>query len=55
MIEISPLLQGTPGCDTGSYRYFLLDVQAHCTGVSGVALPAELVEGGQLLMMELAR
>jgi hypothetical protein len=55
VIEVSTLFQGTPGYDTSNYRYFLLDVQAHYTSVNGVALPADLVEGGQLLMMKLAR
>jgi hypothetical protein len=34
---------------------FLLDVQAHYTGVNGVPLDPELVEGGQLLMMKMSR
>ncbi len=55
VIEISNLLKGTPGYDTAAHRYFLLDVQAHYSGVNGVALPSDLVEGGQLLMMKLAR
>jgi hypothetical protein len=55
IVEVSSLFQGTPGYDTDSYRYFLLDVEAHHGSINGVALPAELVEGGQLLMMKLAR
>ena len=55
VVEVSELLRGTAGYDTGAYRYFLLDVQAHYGSVNGVALPVELVEGGQLLMMKLAR
>lgn len=55
IFEISSLLQGTPGYDTGSYRYFMLNVQGHYGSVNGVALPADLVEGGQLLMMKMAR
>jgi hypothetical protein len=55
VVEISELLQGTAGYDTQAYRYFLLDVQAHYGSVNGAPLPAELVEGGQLLVMKLAR
>lgn len=55
IVEVSHLFDGTPGYDTGSYRYFLLDVQAHYGSVNGVALPTDLVEGGQLLMMKMAR
>ena len=55
IVEVSQLFDATPGYDTGSYRYFLLDVQAHYGSVNGVALPADLVEGGQLLMMKMAR
>ena len=55
VVEVSSLFQGTPGYDTDNYRYFLLDVQAHYGSVNGVALPTELVEGGQLLMMKMAR
>jgi hypothetical protein len=55
IIEVSSLFAGTPGYDTQAYRYFLLDVQAHYTSINGVALPADLVEGGQLLMMKVAR
>ena len=55
VVDVSSLFDGTPGYDTGSYRYFLLDVQAHYGSVNGVALPADLVEGGQLLLMKMAR
>ena len=55
VVEVSTLFQGTAGYDTDNYRYFLLDVQAHYGSVNGVALPTELVEGGQLLMMKLPR
>lgn len=55
VVEISPLLQGVAGYDTAANRYFLLDVQAHYSSVNGVALPADLVEGGQLLLMKVAR
>jgi len=55
VVEVSSLFQGTPGYDTNNYRYFLLDVQAHYGSVNGVALATDLVEGGQLLMMKLAR
>ena len=55
IIDVSPLLAGSPGYDTGKFRYFMLDVQAHYTSVNGVPLQAELVEGGQLLMMKVTR
>ena len=55
IVEVSGLFDATPGYDTASYRYFLLNVQAHHGSVSGVPLPADLVEGGQLLMMKQAR
>lgn len=55
IIDVSRLLEGTPGYDTRNVRYFMLDVQAHYPSVNGVALPADLVEGGQLLMMKVAR
>ena len=55
VVEVSTLFQGTAGYDTDNYRYFLLDVQAHYGSVNGVALPTDLVEGGQLLMMKLPR
>lgn len=55
IVDISDLLAGTAGYDTHAYRYFLLDVQAHYDRVNGVQLPADLVEGGQLLVMKLAR
>lgn len=55
IIEVSQLLKGTAGYDTDNFHYFMLDVQAHYGSVNGVALPAELVEGGQLLMMKVAR
>ena len=55
ILEVSSLFAGTPGYDTQAYRYFLLDVQAHYTSINGVSLPADLVEGGQLLMMKVAR
>ena len=55
IVEVSSLFAGTPGYDTQAYRYFLLDVQAHYGSVNGIALPADLVEGGQLLMMKVAR
>ncbi|MCX7041435.1 MAG: hypothetical protein NT117_01835 [Gammaproteobacteria bacterium] len=55
IVEVSGLFAGTPGYDTSSYRYFLLDVQAHHGSINGVALPSDLVEGGQLLLMKQAR
>ena len=55
IIDVSSLFTGVAGYDTDRYRYFLLDVQAHYTAVNGVPLDPELVEGGQLLMMKVAR
>ena len=55
IVDVSRLFDGIAGYDTGHFRYFMLDVQAHYTGVSGVPLDPELVEGGQLLMMKVAR
>ncbi|HJV28845.1 MAG TPA: hypothetical protein VJ673_24425 [Aromatoleum sp.] len=55
IIEVSGLFAGVPGYDTDLFRYFLLDVQAHYNSVNGVPLDAELVEGGQLLMMRAPR
>jgi len=55
VVDVSDLFQGVEGYDTGHYRYFLLDVQAHYSSVNGVALDDELVEGGQLLLMTLTR
>lgn len=55
IVEVSTLFQATPGYDSEHFRYFLLDVQAHYGSINGVALPAGLVEGGQLLMMKTAR
>ena len=41
--------------DIRNYRYFLLDVQAHYASVDGVPVDAALVEGGQLLLMQVPR
>lgn len=49
IIDVTNLFAGEPGFDTGTYRYMLLDVQAH------FAIPGELVEGGQLLMMRVPK
>jgi hypothetical protein len=49
VIEVTSLFDGVPGYDTANNRYFLVDVQAH------YALPGELVQGGQLLMMKAPR
>ncbi|HTF57504.1 MAG TPA: hypothetical protein VK661_09750 [Planctomycetota bacterium] len=51
IIDVTHLFNGVSGYDTKDYCYFLLDVQAHYTDISGTALAAELVEGGQLLLM----
>lgn len=45
VIEITSFFVGVAGFDTSKYRYFLLTSQAH------FGLTAELVEGGQLLLM----
>lgn len=52
IVEVSDLFKGVEGYDTDANRYFLLDVQAHYGSINGVALDAELVEGGQLLLMK---
>ena len=49
IIDVTDLFAGTPGYDVAHNRYFLLDVQAH------YALDSELVEGGQLLLMKVAK
>ncbi len=51
IVEVTDLFTGVAGYDTDSNRYFLLDVQAHYSSVNGVPLDAELVQGGQLLLM----
>jgi hypothetical protein len=48
VIEVTDLFVGVDGYETGLYRYFLLDVQAHFN-IS--ATDPELVEKGQFLMM----
>ncbi len=55
VVDVSALFDGVAGYDTAHYNYFLLDVQAHYTGISGVPLAPELFEGGQLLMMKVAK
>ena len=49
------LFDGVEGYETDNFRYFLLDVQAHYSSVNDVPLDAELVQGGQLLMMKAPR
>lgn len=49
IIEISELFRGVEGYDADYNRYFLLVVQTHR------ALAGEMVEGGQLLLMRVAR
>ncbi len=51
IVEVTKMFKHIRGYDTRKYRYFLLDVQAHYSSVNGVRLDAELVQGGQLLMM----
>lgn len=55
IVEVTEMFDKVKGYDTDNFRYFLLDVQAHYTSVNGVPLDAELVEGGQLLMMKAPR
>lgn len=52
IIEVTKMFKHVRGYDTRHYRYFLLDVQAHYSSVNGVPLDAELVQGGQLLLMK---
>jgi hypothetical protein len=52
VIEVTDLFEGIDGYETGQYRYFLLDVQAH---FDIPATDPELVEKGQLLMMRTLR
>jgi hypothetical protein len=49
IIEVTDLVAGTPGYDVETSRYFVVDVQAH------YALPGELVQDGQLLLMKAPR
>jgi hypothetical protein len=51
IIEVTKMFKHVRGYDTRHFRYFLLDVQAHYSSVNGVPLDAELVQGGQLLLM----
>lgn len=55
IFEVSALFDGVAGYDTSAYRYFMLNVQVHYQSVSGTPLATDLVEGGQLLMMKVAR
>ena len=55
IVEVTDLFEGVNGYDTDTNRYFLFDVQAHYSSVNGVPLDAELVQGGQLLMMKAAK
>ncbi len=50
IVEVSGLFQGVRGYDTRRNRYFLLNVQAHYKHPD-----ADLVEGGQLLLMKVPR
>lgn len=49
IIEVTDLFTGVAGYDVDWNRYFLLDVQAH------YGLDAEIVQGGQLLLMKVPR
>lgn len=49
IVEVSGLFKGVEGYDTARNRYFLLVVQVHRP------VPGEIVAGGQLLLMRLAR
>ncbi|MEP9410853.1 MAG: hypothetical protein HRF42_05515 [Candidatus Brocadia sp.] len=53
IIDVTKLFKGVDGYYTKKYRYFLLDVQAHKTGVPYNT--PEIVEGGQLLLMQVLR
>lgn len=55
IVEVTDMFNKVEGYDTEDFRYFLLDVQAHYSSVNGVPLDAELLEGGQLLMMKAPR
>ena len=55
IVEVTKLFDGVEGYETDNFRYFLLDVQAHYSSVNDVPLDAELVQGGQLLMMKAPR
>ncbi|NWG87301.1 MAG: hypothetical protein HXY26_07305 [Hydrogenophilaceae bacterium] len=50
IVEVSAFFKGVRGYDTKRNRYFLFDVQAHYKHAD-----AELVEGGQLLLMKVPR
>ena len=49
IVEVTGLFAGVAGYDVDANRYFLIDVQAH------YAIPGELVQGGQLLLMRVPR
>jgi len=51
IIEVTDLFAGVEGYNTDLNRYFLLDVQAHYA----ISSDPELVQGGQLLMMKVAK
>jgi hypothetical protein len=53
IIEVTNLFADVEGYSADDYRYFLLDVQAHYTIPS--SSDPELVQGGQLLMMKVAK
>lgn len=53
IIEVTKFFTRVSGYNTRKYRYFLLDVQAHKTGAP-YNIP-ELVEGGQLLLMQVLK
>jgi hypothetical protein len=59
IVEVTELFKGVEGYDTEANRYFLLNVQAHypinAANPRGFRNPDELVEGGQLLMMQVAK
>jgi len=55
VIDVSALFDGVAGYDTVHYNYFLLDTQAHYTSINGVPLAPELFEGGQIMMMKVAK
>ncbi len=55
VVDVSALFDGVAGYDTDNNNYFLLDTQAHYTSINGVPLAPELFEGGQLMMMKVAK
>jgi len=53
IIDVTYFFRGVDGYDTEKYRYYLLTVQAHRSGAPYDT--PEIVEGGQLLLMQVSR